>query len=157
MKPSRILIVAVLPLLTLSCGKRDEAHDHDSHAAHAGHAHTAPHGGVLAEVGEHAYNIEFLRDAANGKLSAYILDGHAENFIRIKATGFEALVTFNGEKRPLAFKAVGNPATGETAGDTSQFDAQADWLKSASTLEITIATLEIRGTAFKSITAKLKP
>jgi hypothetical protein len=157
MKLRAQLLVTLLPLLALSCGKKADDHDHGSHAAHSGHAHTAPHGGVLAEVGAHAYNIEFLRDSASGTLSAYLLDGHAENFVRIKATSFDAVANLKGEKRPLTFKAAANAATGETVGDTSQFDAQADWLKSAGAFEITIPALEIRGTQFKSITATLKP
>ena len=157
MKLIRITLTTLLPLLAISCGKKADDHDHESHAAHGGHVHTAPHGGVLAEVGEHAYNVEFVRDASSGKLSAYILDGHAENFVRIKAAGFDASSNFNGEKRPLTFRATANAATGETVGDTSQFDAQADWLKSTGAFTITIPTLEIRGTSFKSITATLKP
>jgi hypothetical protein len=159
MKLSRLLFVAVLPLLAISCGKKADDHDHDhaDHAAHGGHAHIAPHGGILAEVGEHAYNVEFLRDATTGKLSAYILDGHAENFVRIKASTFDAIATVNGEKRPLTFKAIANAATGEAVGDTSQFDAQAEWLKSTTAVAVTIPALEIRGNEFKSITATLKP
>ncbi len=157
MKLSRLALASLLPLLAISCGKKSDDHDHGTHAAHGGHAHTAPHGGVLAEVGEHAYNVEFVRDASTGKLSAYILDGHAENFVRIKAVSFEATATINGEKRPLKFQAVPNAATGETVGDTSQFDTAADWLKAPGTFTVTIPTLEIRGSAFKSISATLKP
>jgi hypothetical protein len=157
MKSSGLILVACLPLLALSCTKKDNDHDHEAHATHGGHVHTAPHGGSLAEVGEHAYNVEFLRDASSGKLSAYILDGHAENFIRLKATRLEAIATVNGEKRPLIFQAIANAATGETVGDTSQFDAQADWIKSSSTFDVAIPALEIRGTTFKSITATVKP
>lgn len=158
MKRIRLALLSFLPLLAVSCGKKAEDHGHDraDHAARGGHAHTAPHGGVLAEVGEHAYNVEFLLDAASGKLSAYILDGHAENFVRIKAKSFEAIANGNGTKRTLTFQAVANPATGETIGDTSQFDAQGDWLKSAGPLTVTIPTLEIRGTSFQAISANLK-
>ena len=43
------------------------------------------------ELGEHAYNLELVRDAEAGKLVAYVLDGHAENFIRIAAPSIEVV------------------------------------------------------------------
>ena len=57
----------------------------------------------------------------------------------------------------MLFRSIANAATGETVGDTSQFDAQAEWLKSTTAVTITIAALEIRGNEFKSIAATLKP
>jgi len=145
-----ITLLLIAPLLVLaSCAKHPEAAAGSAPAAH--HAHTAPHGGTLIEIGEHAYNLEFVRDAAAGKLTAYVLDGHAENFVRIKAAGFELVAGGGATKRVLAFRAAANPATGETAGDTSQFEAQADWLKSDATFDATLTSLEIKGTAFSAI------
>ena len=87
--------LAVLLLCTFAgCSKNSEYKDYskapggEAHAGHNhshGHVHTAPHGGTLVELGNHAYNVELLRDPATGKLTAWILDAHAENFIRIKA------------------------------------------------------------------------
>ncbi len=68
---------------------------------------------ALIEVGEHAYNLELLRDSAAGKLTVWVLDGHAENFVRLKAASFAAVATVGGEKRELTFKAVANPTTGD--------------------------------------------
>jgi hypothetical protein len=142
------------PLVTLAvitscsffagCGKRDS----HAHSASGGHAHTAPHGGKLVELGEHAYNLELVHDRAAGKLTAYVLDGHAENFIRINAPAFDAIATVSGEKRRLTFQAVANTATGETVGETSQFEAQADWLKTTPTFELVIPQIGIRGRVF---------
>jgi hypothetical protein len=146
-----IVFTAALGLLIAGCGKKD-AHDH---ASPGGHVHTAPHGGALVELGEHAYNLEAVRDAAAGKLTIYVLDGHAENFIRVKTPSFEASVTVAGEKRSLTFKAVANSATGETVGDTSQFDATADWLKTTSAFDVVIPSLDIRGTAYSNVALKL--
>ena len=143
-------LFATTAFLFTGCGKKDSHAGHD-HAAHAGHAHTAPHGGTLVELGDHAYNLEFVRDAATGRLSAYVLDGHAEHFIRIKAASFEVVASGGPEKRVLVFKAAANPATGETAGDTSQFDAQADWLKTTATFDATLASLDIKGTTFSAV------
>jgi len=125
-------------------------HDHEKPAA-GGHNHHAPHGGTLVEIGEHAYNLEFVRAPETGRLSAYVLDGHAENFIRIKAASFEVIANVGGEKRPLTFKAVANAATGETVGDTSQFDADGDWVKTTRTFDGVILALDVRGTKVANV------
>ena len=69
------------------CGKAPDAHLPAS--APGSHIHVAPHGGTLVPLGEHAYNLELVRDADTGRLSLYVLDGHAENFIRITAPTIE--------------------------------------------------------------------
>lgn len=117
--------------------------------------HTAPHGGTLIEVGDHAYNLELLRDPASGKLTVWVLDGHAENFVRIKAATIEAAAAVGGEKKTLSLKAVANAATGETVGDTSQFEVQADWLKGAAPIEVTVPSVEIKGRRFERLSGKV--
>jgi hypothetical protein len=133
--------------LLAACAKKD-AHDHTVSGTHV---HTAPHGGTLIELGEHAFSLELVRDAAEGKLTAYVLDGHAENFVRIKGSSFDVIATVGGETRPLTLKAVANTATGETVGDTSQFETQADWLKTTETFDAVLPQLDIRGSAFTKI------
>lgn len=115
------------------------------------HAHTAPHGGTLVEIGEHTYNIEFVRDAAAGKLSAYILDGHAENFIRIAVKSFDVIAVLPGGEQTLTLHAQADPATGEKVGDTSLFVGQADWLKTTAKFDGSIARLNIRGTSVLNV------
>jgi hypothetical protein len=144
---STLTLLALLGVLSAGCGK-PAAHDHK--AAGGGHAHTAPHGGSLVELGEHAYNLEFVRDAATGTLTVYVLDGHAENFIRIPAPTLELVAMPGGKYTPLSLKAVANPTTGETVGNTSQFDTQAEWLKTAGEFA-GIVTLEIKGTKFEQV------
>ena len=145
------LVFASVALLTFSGCSRPE-----SASGSGGHSHQAPHGGTLVEVGEHAYNIELVRDPAAGKLTAYVLDGHAENFLRITAPAIDLVAFTGGEKRPLTLRAVANPATGETVGDTSQFEAQADWLKNTAEFPGEIPALEIRGTRFQNIALYLR-
>ena len=143
----------LLPLVGLvGCSK--SGHNHA--ASGGGHVHVAPHGGTLVEIGDHAYNLELLRDPAAGKLTAWVLDGHAENFVRIAAPAIELVALTGGQRRPLSLKAVANAGTGETVGNTSQFEAQADWLKSAGELPGTIEAIEIKGTTFRNIAIHLK-
>lgn len=146
--PLRLPLAMLCALFLAACGQKEEGHTHAG-----GHVHVAPHGGALIEIGEHAYNLELLRDVPSGRLSAWILDGHAENFIRIKAASLEAVATVGAEKRPLSLRAVANPATGETVGDTAQFEVQADWLKTVDGFTLTFAALEIRTGKFGPITA----
>ena len=126
-----------------ACGNKAEH-------AHGGHVHKAPHGGTLVELGEHAYNLELVRDNAAGKLTAYVLDGHAEKFVRIKAPAIDLIAMPGGKFTPVSLKAVANSATGETVGDTSQFEAQVDWLKTAEEFA-GIVTVEIKGTKFEKV------
>lgn len=151
MKKSLFPVVALLLWLSLAgCAK------HDSSAAGGGHVHRAPHGGKLVELGQHAYNVELVRDTATGTLTAYLLDGHAENFIRIAAPAIEVTAFSGGQRRALALKAVANTVTGETVGNTSQFEAQADWLKSGGELNGEVNVSEIRGTKFGPAAFQLK-
>jgi hypothetical protein len=151
MKPAlRALLAGLLLCSFTACGKKDDHAGHD-HSAHAKHAHAAPHGGTLVELGEHAFNLEFVRDAATGKLTAYVLDGHAEDFVRISAPSFGVVVTVAGAKQKLTLNAVANPATGEKVGASSQFEASADWLKTTAALEGVIDALTIRDNAFKNV------
>ena len=147
------LLLPLALLAALLLGGCSKSHDHGSSG---GHAHTAPHGGTLIEIGDHAYNLELVRDASAGKLTAYLLDGHAENFVRIAAPSIELVALTGGERRPLSLKAVANSATGETVGNTSQFEAQADWLKSTAEFPGTIDVLEVKGTKFTNIAVQLK-
>ena len=156
MKSTRLLpILAAVALLATACSKSDHAaHDHEKKSAPSAHVHVAPHGGVLVEVGDHAYNVELLRDDASGKLTAWVLDAHAENFVRIKAPAIELVAMPGGKFTPLSLAAVANPATNEKVGDTSQFEVQADWLKTAGSFA-GIFTVEIRGTVFKDVAYSL--
>lgn len=156
---NRILLLALLPLLALGCSRsHDHAHDAAKSAggeAHGhGHAHTAPHGGLLVEVGDHQFNVELVIDREIGRVAAYILDGHAENFVRITQPAIE--LRLREPSRGLMLQAVANPATGETVGSTSQFEATAPWLKDSGALTGEIIRLEIRGATFSGLPFSLK-
>ena len=146
-----LLALAGVAFLATACSKSDHAaHDHDKKTAHSAHDHTAPHGGTLIEIGEHAYNLELVRDNTAGKLTAYVLDGHAEDFVRIAVPTLELVAMPGGRYTPLTLRAVANPSTGETIGNTSQFAVQADWLKTAGGFS-GIFTIEIKGTKFEQV------
>ena len=137
-------LLSVVSLLAAGCGK-------GGGSSGGGHVHTAPHGGLLVEVGDHAYNLEFVLDREAGKLTAYVLDGHAENFIRTDLAG----IALTANDRALTLAPVANAATGETVGSTAQFEAAADWLKAPGALAVKVPTLTLRGNAFSAIEATL--
>jgi hypothetical protein len=114
----------------------------------AKHEHHPPHGGTPVVLGEELYHLELVRDAATGRLSAYVLDGEMEDFVRIAEPALDITATVNGQPRRLVLAAVANPATGETAGSTSLFEAQADWLKTTKEFDAVLARIEVRGTTF---------
>ena len=87
-------------------------------------------------------------------MTVWVVDGHAENFVRLKAAALEATATVGSEKKTVSLKAVANPATGETVGDSSQFEAQADWLKGSLPIEVTFAPVEIKGRRFDGLSGK---
>lgn len=150
---SRLLFATLaLPLVFAvgACARKD-APPPAANAPVAKHEHHPPHGGTPVVLGEEVYHLEFVRDAAAGRLSAYILDGEMENFIRSTAPSFEIVATVGGERRPLVLQAVANPATGETVGSTSLFEATADWLKTTASFDAVLTTLDIRGTVFASV------
>ena len=142
MKTLHVLLIAGLIATLCGCAKK--------RADHAAHEHRAPHGGTLVELGDHAYNVELVRDDTAGRLTAYVLDGHAEKFVRLKAPAIELIAMPGGKFTRVSLQAVANPATGETVGDTSQFSGQAEWLKSAPDFS-GIFTLEIPGTKFEQV------
>lgn len=141
MKTLHLLCGFILIAAFSACGKKAEQ---------GAHLHAAPHGGTLVEIGDHAYNLELVRDTAAGKLTAYVLDGHAENFVRINSPAIELIAMPGGTFTPVSLKAVASSSTGETVGDTSQFEVQADWLKTAGEFA-GIFTVEIRGTKFEQV------
>lgn len=152
MKTALRLAFASLVISLAACSKSDPhaGHDHSAHAGHK-HEHKAPHGGTAVVLGKETYHLELVRDAATGKLSVYVLDGEMENFIRIPAPSIEIVAAVGGAKQTITLAAVANPATGEKVGDTSLFEAQADWLKAAATFDATLTTITVRGTTFAAV------
>ena len=146
MKPThRVLAAALLTLAFNACTKHEPA---ASPSPAAKHEHKAPHGGTPVVLGQEIYHLELVRDAAAGKLTAYVLDGEMENFIRVQTAAFEVVASGGAEKRVLTFRAVASSATGETVGDTSCFEAQADWLRTAAAFDAELSLLKIRNTTF---------
>jgi zinc/manganese transport system substrate-binding protein len=140
------LLAAILAVLGLAACSRTGAG-----AAVGMHRDQPPQGGTAVALGDGAYHLEFVRDAGAGRLDAYVLDDEMEEFVRISAPSFDAVATVRGERRPLLFTAVASPATGETVGDTSCFEAQAGWLREDGDFDLVLPRLDLGGSTFTGI------
>jgi len=103
-------------------------------------------------LGKEEYHVELVLDASAGRLQAYIMDGELENFVRVPTHSFVGAAVLGGKEEVLMFKAVANNATGEKVGDTSLFEAQADWLKTNAVFDAVLRQLTVRGTTYENIT-----
>lgn len=139
-------------LVTTGCARKDSPPA--TAAAPEGHAHVAQQGGVLAEVGEEAYHIEFRHGETAGVVQAFIMDGEAENFVRSDQPAFTARARSGDLEIPLTFRAVASSATGEKVGDTSLFEASTS-LPPGSALTITVPVFTLKGHDYHDITVEL--
>lgn len=115
------------------------------------HEHHPPHGGTPVVLGNEEYHVEVVRDAATGKLQAFVLDGEMENFIRIPAESVEIDAQVAGHPEKLTLRAVANNATGEKIGDTSLFETEADWLKTTPSFNGVLKEITVRGKLYSNV------
>lgn len=156
MKARTFLFVVSLGLL-VACRDPHAGHDHSDHDhdhgdhghehAHS-HAHDAPHGGTGVELGSHQAHLELLRDAESGLMKLWVMDAHMQNYVRIPAENILIKAKVGEEVKELSFASVANEVTGETIGDSSYFEAMAEWVKTTESFEGEIVSLEIRGMKF---------
>lgn len=145
MKITTGLLVA--SFLLAGCARKEPAV-----SSHGAHAHHAPNGGMLVELGEHQFNLEFKFDESRGVVQAWLLDGHAENFVRTDLPGFVVEAHQGGTAAVLRFVAIGNSMSGEAVGDTSYFEAPAEWLRSVNAFDGRVNEITVRGVRFANIT-----
>lgn len=159
MKIQRTLLIwtAILAVIItqFSCEKK-EVHRHEqgtTHETDVHHEHTAPHGGTLVVFGDEFAHIELVLNKTTGELTGYVLDGEAENPVRLSQTAIELKIRREDTQSDfsLQLSGVANVLTGETEGDTSQFAAQSDALKGASEFAAEIVSIAIKGQMFAHI------
>ncbi len=146
---TRLATMGFLGALMVGCGHGDA--ERTPPATPPRHEHVTPHGGTAVELGKEEFHLELVLDAAGGRLTGYVLDGELEQFIRIPAPTLRLNVRLNGVDQPLDLVAVANSATGEKAGDTSQFEAVADWLKSTPRFDARLVEITVRGKTYRDL------
>ena len=145
-------VVVVGGLVLTGCGPAK-----DDHAGHDhGHAHSSKMGGQLVALGDHMFNAELLSDRTAGKLTLWLLDAHAENYVRVTNETFSMEFTVGDKKEALLLRAATNPATGERVGETAQFEGQSDFLKTAGPLKGLLPEIGIRGKTFTNVVFQLE-
>ena len=147
--------ILVIAITQFSCEKKEEHHHEQAETpeTQAHHEHTAPHGGTLVVFGDEFAHIELVLDQTTGKLTGYVLDGEAEKSVRLSQKIVELKIHREDTQSDFTLQLSGaaNVLTGETEGDTSQFEAQSDGLKGASEFHAEIVSIDIKGQIFTHI------
>jgi hypothetical protein len=132
------------------CSKPTDTASSQPGAVHK-HEHHPPHGGTPVVLGNEEYHVELVSDPAAGKLQAFVLDGEMENFIRVPDESIEIDAEVSGHPEKLKLQPVANSATGEKVGDTSQFETQADWLKTTTNFDAILKEIAVRGKTYSNV------
>lgn len=127
-----------------------ESNSAESKLKKDGHEHTAPHGGSLVVFGKEFAHLEVVIDALSGQITAYALDGEAENAVKIAQESIVIEVE-KPSKFSISLDAVENSLTGEKRGATSEFRAQSEQLKELREFDGLVRSLTIRGKKFDNI------
>ena len=162
---ARAVSVSVLVLAVFTaaaCGRDESAMPTPKTVpatADSGHAHEAPHGGTLVELGDHFGFLELVLDAEAGSLTTYVLDGAAEQAVRVAQPSID--VVFDSPSglagRTLQLTGRANVLTGETAGDTSEFVVAHDSLKGQSAFTARVVEVHVKGQTFRDLTVIRQP
>jgi hypothetical protein len=117
----------------------------------AAHEHSAPHGGLLVELGEEFAHVELVLNRREGALTAYVLDGEAEQPIRLSQLTIDVILDVPIPGSALTFGPVASVLTGEGAGDTSQFVIRHDALRISAPISGRLKALTVRGREFRDV------
>lgn len=115
------------------------------------HEHKPPHAGTLAEFGPEFGHFEVVLDPASGRLTGYMLDGEAENPVRVADRSISLRIKAGRSSFTLRMDAVESKLTGETAGDTSEFQGQSDDLKGVKEFDAVIEHFVFKGKPFSDV------
>ena len=149
MKKNNLFWIALAAGFLVGCSKTETAAPAMEAVHH--HEHKPPHGGAPVELGEEENHVEFVLEAPDGKLQAFVMDGELENFVRIAALSLEVTAEVSGRQEKLMLQPVANNATGEKVGDTALFEAQADWLRTTPVFDAVLKEITIHGKTFTNI------
>ena len=104
-------------------------------------------------LGKEFAHLEFVLEKATGKLTGYVLDSEAEKPVRLTQNTIELKLNRlkSGQSITLQLKAAANVLTGETEGDTSQYEGQSDVLKGVSDFHAQITSISVKGQHFTDV------
>jgi hypothetical protein len=149
-------------LWSTACGSASSTSEPASAPPASGHEHHAPHGGTLVELGSEFAHVELVLDSATGTLTAYVLDGEAEESVRLTQPSLKIAIENPAPGVPgapatpaavehLELLARADVLTGETVGDTSEFSATSQSLRGRTGLKGTIEDITVKGEEFRAV------
>jgi hypothetical protein len=83
-------------------------HSHDSHS----HPSEGPHGGSLIELGNEEYHAELLHDDAESKVTVYLLDASAKEFVPTEAQEIKINLSHEGQVEQFVLTAAAQASDG---------------------------------------------
>ena len=149
-----LILMTTMMASVLAHGSADADANHNGH----GHEHTAPHGGTLVVLGDEFAHLELVLDPEYGTLRGYVLDGEAENPVRLEQENIEIRIAVPdtagnvpASELPLGLSAVYNILTGEKKGDTSEFAVRSEKLKGLKQFSAVITAITVKGREFQEV------
>ena len=108
---------------------------------------------MLVELGNEFAHVELVLDSAAGSLAAYVLDGEAEESVRIKQPLLSLAIrnTPTGAIEHLELAARADVLTGETVGNTSEFSVTSPSLRGKTALKGSIDDITVKGQEFRGV------
>lgn len=103
-------------------------------------------------VAEHKYHLELVRDATNGTMQAYVLDGDLHDFIRVPETSFALTANVGGKTERIEFRRATNAVSPNPSDPSFLFEGRAEWMKSATNFEGLIPSITLKGQTFTNVT-----
>ena len=138
----------------------EEGHNPRNYSLPENRAHLDELKRSIAQIGvQIPLLVRFDVPSPGEKKTAILLDGECRlrAVLELIAEGMEIRsvpviqVEGKSETERLLLAAVANPATGETVGDTSLFQARADWLKATGQFDGVLRSVPVRGTTFSDV------
>ena len=109
-----------------------------------------PHAGTPVAVGDHKYNLEFVRDGDAGAMQAYLMDAHFEKFVTVPETNFTLIAKVGDREERAEFRQL--PAIPPSSdGSSYLFATRGEWIKTATNFDGLIPTITLKGRTFTNI------
>lgn len=151
MKIRAFVATILLCMAVIGCNKSDQ-HPGDVASPRTGHHHhSAPHGGSLVELGQHAAHLEVVFQPSTGQMDIYVWDAHVENPIRLQTGKALALELSDPSELKVSLEPVADPLSGETRENTSHFSVTVQELEGVASFRGRVPEISVQGTTYQDV------